>query len=199
MIGNEATARAYVAARCDSAAMARLDAYLAALAEENERQNLVAGASLAVAWQRHLADSAQLLDLAGGWAGPWLDLGSGAGLPGLVIAIMRPEAEVVLVESRRKRIDWLERMCAELGLLRCRIAGTRLENVPTVPASVISARAFAPLPRLLSLSARFSTEGALYLLPKGRSAGQELAAMPERIGACSTWNPRKPMPKAALS
>lgn len=186
MIGDEAQARAYVARWGDGAAMDRLTHLLASLAQENARQNLVAAATLPVAWQRHLADSAQLLEHVSRETGPaeaqtWLDLGSGAGFPGLVIACLRPDTQVILVESRKRRIEWLERMIVELGLAHCRVEGRRLEAVESVPVGIITARAFAPLRSLLELSARFSTERTLYLLPKGRSAAQELAEMPKRI------------------
>ena len=183
MIAGEHDARAFVAARCDDAAMARLERFVAALREENEHQNLVARPTLDSVWQRHIADSAQLLDHVPRETPLWLDLGSGAGMPGLVVAAMRPEWPVVLVESRRKRIDWLARMASEMGLDRCRVEGSRLELVKSVPAGVISARAFAPLDRILSLSARFSTADTLWLLPKGRSAAQELQELPKRQSA----------------
>lgn len=184
MITTEEAARAFVARWADSAAMDLLDRLLDALGEENQRQNLVAQATLDNAWQRHVADSAQLLthvprETPG--EEPWLDLGSGAGFPGLVLAILRPQDAFILVESRRKRIGWLERMVEELGLTNCRVEGRRLELVESVPVGVITARAFAPLRTLLDLSARFSTARTLYLLPKGRSAAQELAEMPKRI------------------
>lgn len=186
-ITNEEQARAFVAARCDEQAMERLDHFAAALRAENAHQNLVAKPTLDIVWQRHFADSAQLLDHVPRETshaqnhGTWLDLGTGAGLPGLIIAIMRPDWPVILVESRKRRIEWLERMKLELALPRCAIEGQRLELVDSVPAAIISARAFAPLPRLLDLSARFSTSGTHYLLPKGRSAAQELAALPKRL------------------
>ena len=183
MIAGEHDARAFVAARCDDAAMARLERFVAALREENERQNLVARPTLDSVWQRHIADSAQLLDHVPRETPLWLDLGSGAGMPGLIVAAMRPEWPVVLVESRRKRIDWLAHMTSEMGLDRCRVEGSRLELVKSVPAGVISARAFAPLDRILSLSARFSTADTLWLLPKGRSAAQELQELPKRQSA----------------
>ncbi|QYJ07303.1 16S rRNA (guanine(527)-N(7))-methyltransferase RsmG [Qipengyuania flava] len=179
MISNEAEARAFVANLCDEAAIERLDCLVRELAEENERQNLIARATLPIVWQRHIADSAQLLPHAGGSGGPWLDLGSGAGFPGLVIAAMRPEISVILVESRARRVEWLERVAALMGLQNCRVEGQRLEKVEDFEASVISARAFAPLDRLLTLSARFSTRGTLWVLPKGRSAEQEVQALPK--------------------
>lgn len=156
-------------------AAGRLEMLLALLAEENERQNLVSAASLGEAWRRHIADSAQLLvHVPRETSSPWLDLGTGAGFPGLVIAALRPEAEVWMVESRARRIEWLERARIALGLERAKVLGVRLEQVPDCKVSVISARAFAPLPRLLELSARFSTSATRWLLPKGRSAQQEL-------------------------
>jgi 16S rRNA (guanine527-N7)-methyltransferase len=122
-----------------------------------------------------VADSAQLLaHVPRGTSSPWLDLGTGAGFPGLVIAALRPECAVLMVESRARRIDWLERARLALGLDRAQVLAARLEQVPSREVCVISARAFAPLPRLLDLSARFSTNATLWLLPKGRSAQQEL-------------------------
>lgn len=182
MIRDEETARSYVAERCDAEAMEKLDRFVAALREENALQNLVAKPTLEIAWQRHIADSAQLLDyVSRETKGIWLDLGTGAGLPGLVVSIMRPKWPVVLVESRRKRIDWLECMRHELMMPKCEVAGMRLELLETVPVAVISARAFAPLPRLIDLSARFSTARTTFLLPKGRSAAQELATLPKKV------------------
>lgn len=176
MIADEGDARAWLRGlpEGDDAAMARLERLVELLAEENQRQNLVSAASLQEIWRRHIADSAQLLPRVPRGTAPWLDLGTGAGFPGLVIAALRPECEVLLVESRRRRIDWLERVCKELDLGQARVMGTRLEDVPTRHVGAISARAFAPLDRLLDLSARFSTSDTIWLLPKGRSAQQEL-------------------------
>jgi len=182
MIGSEQQARAFVGEWADESALDRLDRLVALLAGENTQQNLIAATSLPLVWQRHLADSAQLLahvprETAD--PGAWLDLGTGAGFPGLVIAALRPEWDVRLVESRRRRCEWLERARIALGLTRCQVIAARLEAVESFPAGVISARAFAPLPKLLDLSTRFSTGRTLWLLPKGRSAAQELAALPE--------------------
>lgn len=180
MILDEAAARGYVEALSDGGGMLRLDRLAQMLIEENSRQNLIAAASIPMLWQRHFADSAQLLRFVSRETGEWLDLGSGAGFPGLVIACLRPEWPIALVESRKRRIDWLARCCRELGLDNCRVIGSRLEQVESFPAGVISARAFAPLGELLALSARFSTAETLWLLPKGRKAALELASLPER-------------------
>lgn len=162
----------------DGLALERLEALIVLLREENVRQNLVSAASLSQVWLRHIADSAQLLTHVSRETGtPWLDLGTGAGFPGLVVAILRPECEVVMVESRARRIDWLQRVITALGLTSARIEGLPLERVTTRPMRVISARAFAPLDRLLELSARFSTADTLWLLPKGRSARDEVSRL----------------------
>ena len=180
MIASEQQARAWLAAlpEWDAVAAERIEQLIALLVEENARQNLVAAASLPLVWQRHIADSAQLLPhVPRETSSPWLDLGTGAGFPGLVIAALRPDCEVVMVESRARRIEWLERARITLGLEHARVVGARLEQVESRPFRVISARAFAPLVRLLDLSARFSTKDTLYLLPKGRSAQQELSEL----------------------
>lgn len=177
ILSDEHEALAWLAAlpEWDAAARERLDLLVCLLGEENARQNLVSAASLGEVWRRHIADSAQLLaHVPRETSSPWLDLGTGAGFPGLVIAALRPECEVLMVESRARRIEWLDRARIALGLDRARVIGARLELVETRPVRVISARAFAPLPKLLELSARFSTADTVWLLPKGRSAPQEL-------------------------
>lgn len=180
MIADEAAARAWLEQlpEWDAVATERLECLVALLGEENSRQNLVSAASLGEVWRRHIIDSAQLLShVPRETSAPWLDLGTGAGFPGLVIAALRPECEVLMVESRARRIEWLERARIAMGLEQARVIGTRLELMATRPMRVISARAFAPLPRLLELSARFSTADTLWLLPKGRSAPQELVEL----------------------
>ncbi|MBS3929497.1 MAG: 16S rRNA (guanine(527)-N(7))-methyltransferase RsmG [Sphingomonadales bacterium] len=181
---NEAEARTWLEGlpEWDSASAERLECLVRLLGEENSRQNLVSAASLDSVWLRHIADSAQLLaHVPRETSSPWLDLGTGAGFPGLVVAVLRPECEVVMVESRARRIEWLDRARIALGLDRARVEGSRLELVPSRDFRVISARAFAPLPKLLELSARFSTSETVWLLPKGRSARQELLDL-------SGWN-----------
>jgi len=180
MITTELEAREWLATlpEWDEVARDRLERLVALLIEENAAQNLVSAPSLSEVWKRHIADSAQLLPhVPRETSLPWLDLGTGAGFPGLVIAALRPECRVLMIESRARRIDWLERARIAMGLDQAEVVGARLELVPTQPVCVISARAFAPLPRLLELSARFSTSDTLWLLPKGRSAPQELSEL----------------------
>lgn len=167
---------------CEAATLAKLDLLVELLRVENANQNLVSAASLDHVWVRHLADSAQLLLVPHETLrGPWLDVGSGAGFPGLIAALCRPEIEVILVESRTKRIAWLESAIDSVGISNAHVAGCRLELLETVPMATISARAFAPLPQLIALSARFSTSQTQWLLPKGRNGRQELLEMPKAI------------------
>jgi 16S rRNA (guanine527-N7)-methyltransferase len=189
VITTEQQARSYVSGLTDAAGMARLERFAALVLEENQRQNLIAKATEPHIWQRHIADSAQLVEnvsretLGANAGGPWLDLGSGPGFPGLVIAAICPNMPVVLVESRARRVEFLETAIAALELRKCRVEGQRLERVTPFAARAISARAFAPLPKLLELSAPFSTRHTAYVLPKGRSAAQELEVLKPSIRA----------------
>lgn len=157
--------------------MERIERFITFLFDEGERQNLIAASTRDHVWARHVVDSAQLLPMAKGVGdGPWLDLGSGAGFPGLVVAALN-DRPMILVESRRKRIEFLQQAVDLLGVAgHVTVLGARVEAVAPVAASVISARAFAPLDRLFTLGARFSRSGTLWLLPKGRNAQSELEA-----------------------
>jgi len=168
---------------CDDAAITRLEAFVALLRAENERQNLVSASSLEHVWTRHIADSAQLIAVSRGTSGPWLDLGTGAGFPGLIVALLDPAREVVMVESRAKRAAWLHDVIETFGLCKARIVRSRLEVVETFAAGVISARAFALLDRLIALAGRFSTPDTRWLLPKGQNGAKELGEMPKLIQA----------------
>lgn len=159
----------------------RLQAFATLLREENRRQNLVSEGSLSALWERHILDSAQLIRFAPREARSWLDLGTGAGFPGLLVPLFHP-ANVILVESRRLRVEFLRTAASVLGIAsRVEILGSKLEAVPTRPVDVISARAFAPMPKLLALAERFSTSSTVWILPKGRNAKSELDA------ARSSW------------
>lgn len=175
---NEDEARSWIATLVPRETQDRLDRLIAFLRDEMPHQNLIAASTVDHIWARHIADSAQLLGLAPPEASTWIDLGSGAGFPGMVVAAMRPDVQVTLVESRRKRIDYLQRLAKALMIDdRITIAGKRLEQLESAAYDVISARAFAPLDRLLPLAHRFSHSGTTWLLPKGRSASSELEAV----------------------
>lgn len=176
-LANESAARSWFKAlpEWNDEVLDRLEDLAVLLTAENDVQNLVSDASLAELWVRHYADSAQLLNFVPReTCRSWLDLGTGAGFPGLVIAVLRPECQVHMVESRGRRIEWLQRAADSLRLSNARVCGTKVEALETRKFDAISARAFAPLPKLLDLSARFSTDKTVWLLPKGRSARQEL-------------------------
>lgn len=176
----EAEAKDWLVRHCHVSreTMTRLAGFAAAVIAENEHQNLISAATIPDIWSRHIVDSAQLLRLRPEphSALPWLDLGTGAGFPGMVIAILT-DIPVILVESRRKRSEFLARQAEALELDNVAVHGGRLEALETRSAGVISARAFAPLPKLLELAHRFSTEKTCWLLPKGRSAREELESV----------------------
>lgn len=172
----EEEARAWLGDRSDvpRETFERLDRFVALLTAECHSQNLIAASTIDVVWSRHIVDSAQLVPLAKD-NGPWLDLGTGAGFPGLIVALLgsRP---VVLVESRRKRAEFLQRAVALLAIGdRCTVAAARAEAVPARSFATISARAFAPLDRLIDIGLRFADDETRWLLPKGRNAQAELA------------------------
>lgn len=152
----------------------RLEAFILFLKAEAAHQNLISASTFDHIWARHIVDSAQLLAFAPRETGQWIDLGSGAGFPGIVAALLS-DWRVLLVESRAKRVDYLNRAIAHLGLSgHAEVAGAPVERIETRKFDVISARAFAPLPKLLDSSARFSTDKTQWLLPKGRNAVNEL-------------------------
>lgn len=152
----------------------RLEAFAALLREEAARQNLVSRATLDSLWERHVLDSAQLVRFEPRPGASWADIGSGAGLPGLVIAAL-VTGPVLLVEPRRLRADFLGRSIARLGLEpRVSVAAMKVEKV-TGRFDVITARAVASLDRLLAISTHLSTRKTVWVLPKGRSAQSELA------------------------
>jgi 16S rRNA (guanine527-N7)-methyltransferase len=154
----------------------RLANFAEFLTTENARQNLVSRASLEQVWARHIYDSAQLLRFVPETAVTWLDLGTGAGFPGLVAATLHP-GRFSLVEARRLRVEFLLRAAEVLGVAdRVEILLAKAEAAPEAKYDVISARAFAPLDKLLALGERFSTDDTIWLLPKGRNAKSELDA-----------------------
>jgi len=165
-------------ARASGAAPAEIDdlnRFRRLLGEWNEKMNLVGPATLEVFWNRHAWDSAQLLQLAPAEALAWADLGAGAGLPGLVLAILgkgRPGFHVHLVESMAKRCRFLSELVDELGL-PATVHNERAENLQ-LAVDIVTARACAPLGRLLGYARPYLAAGALGLFLKGQDVAAEL-------------------------
>jgi 16S rRNA (guanine527-N7)-methyltransferase len=157
---------------------ARLDRFVALLLAWQQHTNLIARSTMPVIWTRHIADSLQLLDLAP-QAKVWADLGSGAGFPGIVIACALADtqgAKVYLVESIGKKATFLREAVQATGAPAI-VHATRIEDfVDKAPESidVVTARALAPLPRLLPLAYPLLKKGAVGLFPKGQDVGSEL-------------------------
>lgn len=143
------------------------------------RINLVSPATVSDLWTRHILDSAQLYPRAGGKIGHWVDLGSGGGFPGLVIASLlaefQPGARLTMVESDVRKCTFLRTANRELGLT-ARIIAKRIEAVEPQDADVLSARALAPLPDLLAHAHRHLQPGGVALFPKGRRFSEEIRA-----------------------
>jgi len=158
----------------------RLDAYVALLAAWNRRINLVGATTMGDPWRRHILDSAQLLPLVPAGARRLVDLGSGAGLPGLVLAILGVP-EVHLVESDQRKCAFL-REAARISAANVQIHARRAQDLPALAADVVTARALAPLPDLLDIGGRFLSNHSICLFLKGRGAGDEVAE------AAKTWD-----------
>jgi 16S rRNA (guanine(527)-N(7))-methyltransferase RsmG len=154
---------------------AKLREYLALLIRWNARINLVARGDADALWQRHVLDSMQLAPLLSSMDGPLVDLGSGAGFPGLVLALLSGR-ETHLVESDRRKCAFLQEASRILALPRVTIHPARIEATTVPPAAIVSARALAPLPDLLRHAHRILAPGGVALFPKGRTAEQELTA-----------------------
>ncbi|MDO7841413.1 16S rRNA (guanine(527)-N(7))-methyltransferase RsmG [Sphingomonas immobilis] len=170
----EDEARAWVHGQFGDAGVAKLQQIAQIVIAESARQNLIAASTIPEIWSRHLVDSAQLILLARDAPGMWLDIGSGAGFPGLVVAALT-ERSVHLVEPRAKRAAFLVDAAAALGIgSRVVVHACRIESVRNA-AQVISARAVAALPTLLDAALPCSTSNTLWLLPKGQSAHEEVA------------------------
>lgn len=159
----------------------RLEIYAAELTRWQAVKKLVGPSTMADLWSRHIADSLQLAELAEGKV--WADLGSGAGLPGLVLAIARPDTFVHLVDSDGRKCAFLRHAVRATGA-NARVWDGRIERVlPRLdPApDVVTARALAPLPDLLRLAWPAVERGAVGLFPKGRDHESELTRARESL------------------
>ena len=180
---------------------ARLERLVEALDHWQAKTNLVSPATLPVIWTRHVADSLQLLRLAPAQVSAWVDIGSGGGFPGLVVAAaLAPEGEVHLVESNLKKAAFLREAARGLGG-SARVHADRAEKVlgrAVTEADVISARALAPLAQLLDLASPLLKTGAIGLFPKGKEAEAELTEAQESWRFKASLHPSLTDPAACI-
>lgn len=154
--------------------LARLKTYGGLLADWNARHNLVSRSSLEDMWRRHFLDSAQLVRLVRPNARTLVDLGSGAGFPGLVLAeLLRGRIQVTLVEATAKKCRFLETVARRLDLPVV-VRNERVEDSPRAPFDVVTARACAPLPLLLRYAQHFAGATTTCLFLKGQNVEAEL-------------------------
>jgi 16S rRNA (guanine527-N7)-methyltransferase len=150
----------------------RLEAYVALLTKWQATLNLVAPSTLADVWRRHILDSAQVFALIDRPAEPLVDIGSGAGFPGLVLGIMGV-SQLHLIESDARKCAFL-REAARITGTPATIHNRRIEAVPAFPAATVTARALAPLAKLLDYTAPFLGSGGIALFLKGKTWDAEL-------------------------
>jgi 16S rRNA (guanine527-N7)-methyltransferase len=170
----EDEARNWVIARFGQEKMELLAHLAEIVTAENKYQNLVSRTSLLSIWNRHLVDSAQLMELVLD-TGLWLDVGTGGGFPGLAIAALRTDP-VVLCEPRRRRADFLERAAAIMGLPNVRVEARKVSSLSRMTAAIVSARAVASIDVLLRDTRAVSSRRTKFVFPRGRSGADELSA-----------------------
>ena len=165
----------------------KFQAYLTLLEKWQRRINLVANSTLADAWQRHILDSGQLVAYYPAQTRHILDVGSGAGFPGLVLAIMGG-VTVDLVESDQRKAVFLSTVIRELGL-PAKVHNQRIENMPNLHPDVITARALAPVPKLLNLIETQLSFSCVCLFLKGASVEDELTNLQSYSTMIPTTHP----------
>lgn len=167
----EDEAREWIIGRFGEAAFAKLETFEALLRAEAAVQNLVAPSTLDHIWVRHFVDSAQLLDHAQ-TDSDWLDVGSGAGLPGIVLAVLI-DAPIELVEPRPLRTAFLQAVATNLGLTNATVVTAKVERTHGI-ASLITARAVSNVSALFRSALHRANESTIWILPKGRNAETEV-------------------------
>lgn len=172
----EADARGWIQSRFGTDRTSLLARFADRITAETAHQNLIAASTIDHIWERHLLDSAQLVPLAAtAGTGDWIDIGSGAGFPGIVAAVLT-DRRVVLVEPRARRATLLTDMAQDLGLTNVIVHQAKIEKLAVDrPAAIISARAVAKLSTLFAIGHRHSDTDTIWVLPKGRSAADEVA------------------------
>ena len=174
--------------------MDRLAAYVALVEKWQQRVNLVSASTLPDIWMRHIWDSAQLVPLVPAGTGRILDVGSGAGFPGLVLAALC-DVELHLVESDQKKAVFLQTVIRETGI-RAIVHNRRIESLPPIGAGIVTARALALLDRLLELLEAQLVPGTRCLFLKGARVEAELAALDTRSDIIHRLHPSLTNPEA---
>jgi len=167
--------RAWIAARYGAAGAEKVAEFVALVTAENTRQNLIAPSTVDDIWQRHVLDSAQLLD----HDRPgecWVDIGTGGGFPGMIVALLR-DGPVMLVEPRSRRAAFLSECVAAFGLDHVSVHPVKIEKLAGAAAGVISARAVASIDALLHSAGANAGESTRWVFPRGRNGAHELAAL----------------------
>lgn len=171
----EDDARSWVETRFGPESTEALSHFVAMVRDEAGRQNLIAPSTLDAIWDRHVLDSAQLMAFAPAAAAHWIDIGTGAGFPGIVTGILFA-GRTTLIEPRGRRADFLSAVVRGLGLTdRISVEQARAEVVSGQIADVISARAVASIDQLFAMSSHLRARDTTYLLPRGRSGRDDLA------------------------
>lgn len=174
-----ASALAKLDVSLDGAVIDKLARYFAALLSMNEEMNLTAIKEPTQVWEKHGLDALSLLPLLPAKAQTLIDIGSGGGVPGLVLAIARADVRVTLLEATQKKAAFLTAVARDLELGNVSVAAERAEVASSGPLrekfDVVTARAVARLEKLLPLTAPFARPGGLLLLVKGARAEEELA------------------------
>lgn len=174
---DEPAARDWLTINVPRETLSLIEQFVEHLRCEMGSHNLISRASAELIWSRHVVDSAQLARLAPPFAESWVDLGTGSGFPGVIVALLHP-ARMTLIEERGLRADFLSRAVDQLGLsAKVEVIASSVQKIEARSFDVISARAFAPLNRLLALGHRFAAPRTRWVLPKGKNASDELAAV----------------------
>ncbi len=179
----------------------RLEIFISILEKWNPAINLVSPASLAAVWDRHVADSVQVLQLCPPDAQHWVDLGSGGGFPGMVVAILAadryPNLGVTLVESDQRKAVFLRTVSAETGV-GVNVIAERIEKTKRLDADVVSARALAPLAQLCGYADRHLNRGGTALFMKGAHALAEIDEARQAWKFSLTVHPSTTEPTATI-
>lgn len=180
----EEEARAWLHERFSARAVERLSRFAAIVEDETGRQNLISPSTIPLIWSRHIVDSAQLLMATPAQARSWIDVGTGAGFPGVVAAILF-EGAVTMVEPRAKRAAFLRDTIAKLGL-SATVQQCRAETAVIAAADIISARAVATVDALFGMTTQYRSALTTYLLPRGQTGQDEIAKA--RVGWHGTFH-----------